>query len=129
MKIGIIGSGNMGSAFARRLAASRHGVVLTSRNLDDAKKLASNVGGRAVEQNQIAAHAAMIIAAVPFQEEMNALRAAGDLSGKIVIEIANPIEPAKRALPGADGNAEHLLGIRRGDGHCDRAGVDAARVR
>ena len=38
MRVGIIGAGNMGSAFARRLSGAGHDVIITSRTLDEAKR-------------------------------------------------------------------------------------------
>jgi predicted dinucleotide-binding enzyme len=93
MRIGIIGAGNMGAAFARRLSAARHEVAIASRDLADAKKVATSVGNgvRAVPQNELANHAEILIAATPYQHQAEALRATGDLSGRIVIEISNPM--------------------------------------
>lgn len=93
MKITIIGFGNMGSAFARRLAASGHEVTLTGKNLEEAKKVASNAGNKVrVEQpSRAAANAEVVIAATPYSEQVNALRSLGNLSGKVVVEISNPL--------------------------------------
>lgn len=46
MKIGILGAGNMGAAFARRLAAADHEVAIAAHGLDEARKVASEVGHR-----------------------------------------------------------------------------------
>jgi NAD(P)-dependent dehydrogenase (short-subunit alcohol dehydrogenase family) len=46
MKIGIMGAGNMGAAFARRLAAADHEVAIAAHGLDEARKVASEVGHR-----------------------------------------------------------------------------------
>jgi predicted dinucleotide-binding enzyme len=46
MKIGIMGAGNMGAAFARRLAAADHEVAIATQGLDEARKVASEVGHR-----------------------------------------------------------------------------------
>jgi len=37
MRVGIIGAGNMGSAFARRLSAAGHEVSIASRDVEDAR--------------------------------------------------------------------------------------------
>ena len=93
MRIGIVGAGNMGSAFARRVSAARHQVALASKDLADAEQLAASIGNgvRAVPQNELANHADILIAATPYQQQAEALRASGNLSGRIVIEISNPI--------------------------------------
>ena len=124
MKVGIIGAGNMGSAFARRLSSAGHDVLITSRNIDDAKKVAASVGSgvRAVPQQQLAESVDVLIAATPYAQQANALGASGKLDGKAVIEISNPLKPdmsglavghttsaaeevAKATLKSADGSA------------------------
>ena len=94
MRVGIIGSGNMGSAFARRVSAAGHEVFIASRNIDDARKVASSVGERvrAVPLEQLADSADIIIAATPYAEQATAIRGAGRLEGKPVVEISNPLK-------------------------------------
>ena len=93
MRVGIIGAGNMGSAFARRLSVAGHDVLITSRTLDEAKRVAKTLPERveAVEQSQLGGRADLLIAATPFGEQVNALRSVGNLSGKTVIDISNPL--------------------------------------
>src|SRR5436309_3022341 len=100
MKVGIIGAGNMGSAFARRLSSAGHDVLITSRNIDDAKKVAASVGSgvRAVPQQQLAESVDVLIAATPYAQQANALGASGKLDGKAVIEISNPLKPDMSGL-------------------------------
>ena len=84
MKIGIIGAGNMGSAFAKRLAAAGHEVSITAQDPSHAEQAASAAGGnvRAVPQDQIAAGADLLILATPYTAAAEALNGAGDVSGK-----------------------------------------------
>jgi NADPH-dependent F420 reductase len=100
MKVGIIGAGNMGSAFARRLSAAGHDVFIASRDIEDARKVATSVGAnvRAVPQQQLADSADVVIAATPYQQQADALRASGSLDGKAVIEISNPLKPDMSGL-------------------------------
>jgi 8-hydroxy-5-deazaflavin:NADPH oxidoreductase len=100
MKVGIIGAGNMGSAFAQRLSAAGHDVFITSRDVEDARKVATSVGPRvrAVPQQQLADNADVVIAATPFPNQVDALRASGKLDGKTVIEISNPLKPDMSGL-------------------------------
>jgi predicted dinucleotide-binding enzyme len=100
MKVGIIGAGNMGSAFARRLSAAGHDVFIASRNIEDAKKVAASVGARvrAVPQQQLADSVDVVIAATPFASQADALRASGRLEGKPVVEISNPLKPDMSGL-------------------------------
>ena len=94
MKVGIIGAGNMGSAFARRLSAAGHDVVITSKEIGDAQKVADSVGAgvRAVTQRQLADSVDLLIAATPFPSQTDALGAVGRLDGKTVVEISNPMK-------------------------------------
>ena len=93
MKVGIIGAGNMGAAFARRLGAAGHDVFIASRDIEEAREVASSVGPavRAVPQRQLADEAEVLIAATPYPHQADALRASGRLDGKIVVEISNPM--------------------------------------
>jgi predicted dinucleotide-binding enzyme len=100
MKVGIIGAGNMGSAFARRLSAADHDVLIASKNIEDAKKVAASVGGnvRAVPQQQLADGVDVLIAATPYPQQASALNASGKLDGKTVVEISNPLKPDMSGL-------------------------------
>jgi 8-hydroxy-5-deazaflavin:NADPH oxidoreductase len=99
-KIGIIGAGNMGSAFATRLGASGHDVTITAKDPAHAEKAAAAAGGgvRAVPPDQIARDAELLILAVPYGAAVEALRGAGDMGGKTVIDITNPLTPDMSAL-------------------------------
>ena len=93
MRVGIIGAGNMGSAFARRLSAAGHEVSIASRDVEGARKVAAAVGARvrAVPQERIADDVEVVIAATPYEHQADALRASGSLDGKTVVEISNPV--------------------------------------
>jgi 8-hydroxy-5-deazaflavin:NADPH oxidoreductase len=77
MKIGIVGAGNMGSAFARRLAAAGHELALTSADPAEAHQLAGQVGRlvRAVPQAEVGQGTDLLILAVPYPNGADALRA------------------------------------------------------
>jgi 8-hydroxy-5-deazaflavin:NADPH oxidoreductase len=95
MKITIVGTGNMGTAFGKRLTASGHDVTLTGRNLEAARKLASSLGpkAKAAPPDQAASGAEIVIAATPYSEQANALRSLGALNGQVIVEISNPLTP------------------------------------
>jgi NADPH-dependent F420 reductase len=94
MKIGIIGSGNMGSGLARRITHAGHDVVMTARDLANAEKVARHIGPRVkvVSPADIAKGVDIVIAATPAREQVYALKSCGDLTGKIVIDITNPLK-------------------------------------
>ncbi|HJU04762.1 MAG TPA: NADPH-dependent F420 reductase [Nitrospiraceae bacterium] len=93
MKVAILGSGNMGSAFARRLSASGHDVTIASKKPEHAQEVAGKVSARAVPLANLAQDADIIIAATPYEQQVNGLRSVGKVSGKTVIEISNPLKP------------------------------------
>jgi predicted dinucleotide-binding enzyme len=119
MKIGIMGAGNMGSAFAHRLALADHEVAIAARELDEARKVASQVGHRvrAVPREELAEGTDLLILATPYDGSVDALRAVRHSDGKAVIDISNPLsgdmsglvvghttsaaEEIQRAVPGA----------------------------
>jgi len=94
MHIAIIGSGNMGSAFARRVSAAGHDVTIASKNVEHAKEAARAIGApvQAMPLNQVADAAEIIIAATPYDQQVEALRSAGALAGGTIIDISNPLK-------------------------------------
>ncbi len=92
-RIGIIGAGNMGRAFAKRLAAAGHDVTITATDQGHAGQAAAEGGAnvRAVPPHQIAQGSDLLILAVPYGAAAEALRGAGDLSGRTVLDITNPL--------------------------------------
>jgi predicted dinucleotide-binding enzyme len=90
MKITMIGSGNMGSALATQIAKAGHALVVTGRNADKAKELARTTG--AVFKDTAAADGAdVVVVATAYSDAVAALRSAGDLNGKVIIDITNPL--------------------------------------
>jgi NADPH-dependent F420 reductase len=100
MKIGIIGSGNMGSGLARRITLAGHEVFMTARDLTQAEKAGKLIGPRVkvVPSPEVAKGVDVLIAATPAGEQLNALKSCGDLKGKIIIDIANPLKPDMSGL-------------------------------
>jgi len=90
MKVTVIGSGNMGSALAKQIAKAGHPLVITGRNSAKAKDLAQTLGATYRATNAVDG-ADVVLLATPYGEALNALRAAGSLQGKIVVDITNPL--------------------------------------
>jgi 8-hydroxy-5-deazaflavin:NADPH oxidoreductase len=93
LKIGIIGSGHVGSALGGVWAKAGNEVMFSSRNLDNDKKLATEVGAnaRAGTPQEAAAFGQVILFAVPysaFPDLIKSLR--HSLKGKVVINASNP---------------------------------------
>lgn len=92
MNITVIGAGNMGSAFVKQLTLAGHQVSVTARNSAKAAQVAAaNPGAKAVEADGAAAGADLVVLATGYGDAVHALQAVGDLSGKTVIDITNPL--------------------------------------
>ena len=100
MQVAVIGTGNMGSGLASILAQAKHEVTIGSRDMAKAATLASQIGHGAVGGDIEAAvkMADVVILAIPFPFAEETLKAAGDLSKKIIIDISNPITPDFQSL-------------------------------
>src|ERR1700735_2871282 len=93
LKIGIIGSGHVGSALGGVWAKAGNEVMFSSRNLDNDKKLAAEVGAnaRAGTPQEAAAFGQVILFAVPYSAFPELMKSLGDsLKGKVVINASNP---------------------------------------
>ena len=90
MKIAVIGSGNMGSAFVKQLRKAGHSVSVTSRNKASAQALAKDSGATVVDAAKVG-DAEIIILATGAADAIPALKAAGNLTGKVVVDITNPL--------------------------------------
>lgn len=91
MKIAIIGTGNMASGLAHVLADANYEVIIGHRDINKAKLLADQFGGQGVDINSAMKQAEVIVLALPYQAVNDVLGGAGDLAGKILIDITNPV--------------------------------------
>jgi 8-hydroxy-5-deazaflavin:NADPH oxidoreductase len=92
MRIGIIGMGTVGTVLGRRWADAGHIVTFGVRDPDnprkqaEAKSIAASLG-----PIRAAALADAILVAVPWRAVPDALKAAGDLTGKVLLDCTNPV--------------------------------------
>lgn len=93
MTVAVIGTGKMGAGLARLLASKGVQVAIGSRDATKATKLAEEIGGGAQGGGIADAvqRADVVILAVYYQKMEETIRAAGDLTGKILVDISNPI--------------------------------------
>lgn len=86
MRFGVMGTGQVGSTIAGKLAALGHDVMLGSREPggENAKKLGLKVGTHA----EAAKHGEWIVDAMPGEHAIESLRGC-DIDGKILIDIGN----------------------------------------
>lgn len=93
LKIGIIGTGQIGGALARLWVAAGHEVLMSSRHPDELKPLAKELGprARAGTPREAAAFGDVVLVSVPYKalpELGRELKA--ELAGKIVLDTCNP---------------------------------------
>jgi 8-hydroxy-5-deazaflavin:NADPH oxidoreductase len=92
MNILVIGAGNMGSAFVKQLTLAGHQVTVTARSLEKAQTVAAaHPGATAVAPAHAAAEADVVVLATGYADAVSALQSVGDLTGKVVIDITNPL--------------------------------------
>src|SRR5690349_6470272 len=90
MKVTLIGAGNMGSGLAKHITKAGHTLVITGRDAAKAKALAETTGATFKASNA-AEGADVVIVATMYGDAVTALGAVGDLTGKVVIDITNPL--------------------------------------
>jgi predicted dinucleotide-binding enzyme len=117
--ISIIGSGKMGAAIAGRIAKAGHTVEVLGRNSTKAQAIADQIGAGATAGTYGAAPAGdIVILAVPYAGAAAAVSDFGStLTGKVVIDIANPVAPDLSGLvtpPGSSGAQEIAKGLPAG---------------
>ena len=122
MRIGIIGSGNMGGAVGLQWARAGHEILFSSRNPSDLNELVGAAGSRARAgyPQDAATFGDAVLIAVPYGALPEVGRASAPLMrGKVVIDCGNP--RADRDGPMADdamakgtgvASAEYLPGVR-----------------
>ena len=95
MSIAILGAGNMAKGLAALFAKAGYKVVVGARDLAKAQAVAAAAGHGARADGIAAAakSADFVVLAVPFTAAAETLAAAGDLAGKAVIDISNPLTP------------------------------------
>jgi 8-hydroxy-5-deazaflavin:NADPH oxidoreductase len=97
MKIGVIGAGNVGGELGKLWAAKGHEIVFGVRDAGDAKlnDLLNSIRGkaRAGTVRDAASFGEAVVLATPWPATPDAIKAVGDLKGKVVVDCTNPILP------------------------------------
>jgi predicted dinucleotide-binding enzyme len=92
MKVTIIGTGNMGTGLAKQIANAGHQVTVTGRDFNKAQSLANNLGNvEATTVNEALGSSEVVIVATSYADAIAALKSIGNLNGKVVIDITNPL--------------------------------------
>lgn len=120
MKIGIIGSGNVGGALGGRWAKVGHEVTFGTRNPQglDVQQLSARASGktRAATLADAAHDNEVLLLSTPWPATQQIIAGLGDLNGKIVIDATNPLLPdlSGLALGTATSAGEQVAGWARG---------------
>lgn len=97
MKIAVVGAGNVGGTLGKGWAKKGHDVTFGVRNTSDSKvkQLLAATGGkaRASSVKEAATGAEVIALTVPWDGAQDAVKNAGNLSGKIVLDCTKPLKP------------------------------------
>ncbi|MBI5847088.1 MAG: NADPH-dependent F420 reductase [Nitrospirae bacterium] len=94
MEIGIIGSGNMGSGLGKIWGMKGHRIIFSySRNQEKLNVLAAALPNARAGTPADAAQADIILLSVRWPDVPDALKQAGTLNNKIVIDCTNPLKP------------------------------------
>ncbi len=103
MKIGVLGTGMVGDALATRFKELGHDVMMGARSAsnDKARAWAAKSGGRHGTFADAARHADVVVNATSGAASLEALRLAGEsnLAGKVLLDVANPLEFKPGAPP------------------------------
>ncbi len=97
MKIGIIGAGNVGGTLGKLWAAKGHEVCFGLRDAHQGKA----PEGERIQRADVPGAAAfgdVVVFATPWDGTLAAVKAAGDLAKKIVIDCTNPLLPQLAGL-------------------------------
>jgi len=100
MKIGIIGTGDIGGALARHWGAAGHQLLISSRHPEQLQALAREIGPnvRVGTPREAAAFGEVVLVSVPYFATPQVGRDyAAELRGKVVLDTGNP-------YPGRDGD-------------------------
>jgi NADPH-dependent F420 reductase len=113
MNVTIIGAGNMGRGIGHRLAAGGHDVTVVDRDPEEAGRLAEELrgtaqGGASVEAAGPGAElrGEVVVLAVYYPGTLEVAGGLGErLAGKVVVDIANPLNQTFDALATAPGTS------------------------
>jgi 8-hydroxy-5-deazaflavin:NADPH oxidoreductase len=120
MKIAVMGTGSVGGTLGRRFAELGHAVTFGAQNPSDpaGKTLVARIRGDVgvATVARAAADAEVLVLATPYDANADVIAAAGDLTGKIVIDVTNPIalDLSGLVVGHTTSGAEQLAALARG---------------
>lgn len=97
MKIGVIGAGNVGGALGKLWARKGHEILFGVRDPQAAslQELLKSADGnaRAANVRDAASFGELIVLATPWPATEEAIKSAGSLAGKVLVDCTNPLAP------------------------------------
>jgi hypothetical protein len=94
MNIAIIGAGNVGTSLAKPWTTKGHKIVFGVRDPASPKSKSDvGAGAKLATVKDAASASDVIVLATPWPATQAALKEAGDIKGKIVIDCTNPVKP------------------------------------
>jgi 8-hydroxy-5-deazaflavin:NADPH oxidoreductase len=105
MKIAVIGAGNVGATLAGRWSALGHEVVLGAQDpaSEKARATAASLGLTVSSLPEAAGQADVVLLATPGDVVIQAAQGCGDLTGKILVDATNPLNPQLSGLNHPEG--------------------------
>ncbi|HEX8940767.1 MAG TPA: NAD(P)-binding domain-containing protein [Candidatus Limnocylindrales bacterium] len=118
MQIEVVGTGNVGKALGSSLTRAGHTVTFAAQDVEGTRQVADEVGAAASSSVADGVRTAeVIVLAVPGTAVEDVARQLGNAaSGKVVIDVTNPLAPDMSGLANAGGpsNAERLAELLPG---------------
>ena len=120
MNVTIIGTGNMARGIGRRLIAGGHTVTVLGKETADAEAVVSDIGSdgeaRAGRSGDAIADDVVVLAVYYPAAQALVEQYGGDLSGKVVVDITNPVNESFDGLvtPPDSSAAQELAGTAPG---------------
>ncbi len=97
MKIGVIGAGNVGGTLGKLWARKGHEILFGVRDPQAAslQELLKSADGnaRAANVRDAASFGELIVLATPWPATEEAIKSAGSLAGKVLVDCTNPLAP------------------------------------
>ena len=90
MKIGIIGSGNIGGNLGKHWVKAGYEVMFSSRHPEQLQSMADEVGAKTGDTESAAAFGEVILLAIPYGKVPDVAQQIGGLDNKILIDAGNP---------------------------------------
>jgi 8-hydroxy-5-deazaflavin:NADPH oxidoreductase len=107
MRVGVLGTGKMGTGLGRQFAQAGHEVFMGSRDADKGKSAGAALGGSGGTYAEAAAHGDVVLLTTPWTAVEETLSAAGGLEGKVLVDVTNPFgEEGLNEFPGSSAAQE-----------------------